>query len=109
VRLGLIASKPTDAVTYGFLPAAERLGLEVFLLTDQPEAHAGALARAADVTAGWPAGTGPAGERALTLPGPGRDAQARAGSRPRPAGLGRVAAGGGARLTFAAGTWVRRR
>jgi biotin carboxylase len=43
VRLVLIASKPTDAVTYGFLPAAERLGLEVFLLTDQPEAHGVAL------------------------------------------------------------------
>jgi len=33
-------------VTYGFLPAAARLGLEVFLLTDQPNAHAGVLARA---------------------------------------------------------------
>jgi hypothetical protein len=71
VRLCLIASKPTDAVTYGFLPAAERLGLEVFLLTDQPEAHVGALARAAVVTAQWPAGTGPAGERALAGPVPG--------------------------------------
>jgi len=46
VRLCLIASKPTDAVTYGFLPAAARLGLDVFLLTDQPDAHAGVLARA---------------------------------------------------------------
>jgi biotin carboxylase len=71
VRLCLIASKPTDAVTYGFLPAAERLGLEVFLLTDQPEAQVGALARAADVTAGWPASTGPAGERALAGGAPG--------------------------------------
>ena len=71
MRLCLIASKPTDAVTYGFLPAAERLGLEVFLLTDQPEAHVGALARAAVVTAQWPAGTGPAGERALAGPVPG--------------------------------------
>jgi hypothetical protein len=71
VRLCLIASKPTDAVTYGFLPAAERLGLEVFLLTDQPEAHVDALARAADVTARWPADTGPAGERALACGPPG--------------------------------------
>jgi len=46
VRLGLVAAKPTDAVTYGLLPAAARLGLEVFLLTDQPDGHAGALARA---------------------------------------------------------------
>jgi hypothetical protein len=50
VRLGLVAAKPTDAVTYGLLPAAARLGLEVFLLTDQPDGHAGALARA---RAGW--------------------------------------------------------
>jgi len=79
VRLCLIASKPTDAVTYGFLPAAERLGLEVFLLTDQPEAHVGALARPAVVTAGWPAGTGPAGERALagSVPGIAGRGQAR--------------------------------
>jgi len=79
VRLCLIASKPTDAVTYGFLPAAERLGLEVFLLTDQPEAHVGALARAAVVTAGWPAGTGPADERALagSVPGIAGRGQAR--------------------------------
>ena len=79
MRLCLIASKPTDAVTYGFLPAAERLGLEVFLLTDQPEAHVGALARAAVVTAGWPAGTGPAGERALagSVPGIAGRGQAR--------------------------------
>jgi hypothetical protein len=46
VRLGLVAAKPTDAVTYGLLPAAARLGLELFLLTDQPDGHAGALARA---------------------------------------------------------------
>lgn len=45
MRLGLVAAKPTDAVTYGLLPAAVRLGLEVFLLTDQPDGHAGALAR----------------------------------------------------------------
>jgi biotin carboxylase len=46
VRLCLVASKPTDAVTYGFLPAAARLGLEVYLLTDQPDAHEEVLARA---------------------------------------------------------------
>ena len=46
MRLCLVAAKPTDAVTYGFLPAAARLGLEVFLLTDQPDGHAGVLARA---------------------------------------------------------------
>jgi biotin carboxylase len=45
VRLVVVASKPTDAVTYGFLPAAERLGLDVLLLTDQP-ATADAIARA---------------------------------------------------------------
>ncbi|HVT67750.1 MAG TPA: hypothetical protein VHF26_08390, partial [Trebonia sp.] len=39
MRLYLVASKPTDSVTYGFLPAAGRLGLDVTLLTDQPEAH----------------------------------------------------------------------
>jgi len=39
VRLYLIASKPTDSVVYGFLPAAARLGLDVVILTDQPAAH----------------------------------------------------------------------
>jgi hypothetical protein len=82
VRLCLVASKPTDAVTYGFLPAAERLGLEVFLLTDQPEAHVGALARAAVMTAEWPAGTGPAGERALAGPVPGIAGRGLAGNVP---------------------------
>ena len=78
MRLCLIASKPTDAVTYGFLPAAARLGLEVFLLTDQPEAHAGVLARAAVVTAEWPAGTvggeGPWRARCPGSPGGARPA-----------------------------------
>jgi biotin carboxylase len=46
VRLCLVASKPTDSVIQGFLPAAARLGLEVVLLTDQPEAHEQARARA---------------------------------------------------------------
>ncbi len=44
MRLCLVASKPTDAVTYGFLPIAAWLGLEVFLLTDQPGVRAGAPA-----------------------------------------------------------------
>jgi len=46
MRLYLVASKPTDSVTYGFLPAAGRLGLDVTVLTDQPEAHELARARA---------------------------------------------------------------
>jgi biotin carboxylase len=45
VRLCLIASKPTDSVIYGLLPAAARLGLAVVLLTDQPQAHEQARAR----------------------------------------------------------------
>ena len=45
MRLCLIASKPTDSVILGFLPAAARLGLEVVLLTDQPEEHERARAR----------------------------------------------------------------
>ncbi|HEY1666199.1 MAG TPA: siderophore biosynthesis protein [Trebonia sp.] len=45
MRLCLIASKPTDSVILGFLPAAARLGLEVVLLTDQPEEHERAQAR----------------------------------------------------------------
>lgn len=39
MRLYLIASKPTDSVVFGFLPAAAQLGLDVVLLTDQPVAH----------------------------------------------------------------------
>jgi hypothetical protein len=46
VRLCLVASKPTDSVIFGFLPAAARLGLDVVLLTDQPEGHERARARA---------------------------------------------------------------
>ena len=49
MRLCLVAAKPTDAVTYGFLPAAARLGLEVFLLTDRPDVHAGVLGAATGV------------------------------------------------------------
>lgn len=39
MRLYLVASKPTDSVNFGFLPAAARLGLDVVLLTDQLAAH----------------------------------------------------------------------
>jgi biotin carboxylase len=45
VRLCLVASKPTDSVIFGFLPAAAGLGLDVVLLTDQPEEHKQAHAR----------------------------------------------------------------
>ena len=45
MRLCLIASKPTDSVIYGILPAAARLGLAVVLLTDQPGEHERARAR----------------------------------------------------------------
>lgn len=46
MRVCMVASKPTDAMTYGFLPAADRLGLAVTVLTDQPAAHTAALAAA---------------------------------------------------------------
>jgi biotin carboxylase len=46
VRVHLIASKVTDSVVYGFLPAAARLGLDLTVLTDQPEAHERAIAAA---------------------------------------------------------------
>ncbi|MEV8093014.1 ATP-grasp domain-containing protein [Kitasatospora sp. NPDC085879] len=39
MRLYLLALNPTDSVTEGFLPAADRLGLAVTVLTDQPDAH----------------------------------------------------------------------
>ncbi|KOG09458.1 ATP-grasp domain-containing protein [Streptomyces viridochromogenes] len=39
MRLYLLALNPTDAVSEGFLPAAARLGLDVTVLTDQPDAH----------------------------------------------------------------------
>lgn len=35
----VLARNPTDSVTLGFLPAAGRLGLDVAVLTDQPDAH----------------------------------------------------------------------
>lgn len=40
MRLYLVALHPTNAVTYGYLPAAAELGLDITVLTDQPEAHA---------------------------------------------------------------------
>ena len=45
MRLHLIASKPTRSVIEGFLPAAAKRGLDVVILTDQPEAHERALAK----------------------------------------------------------------
>lgn len=78
MRLCLVAAKPTDAVTYGFLPAAARLGLEVFLLTDQPDAHAGVLARTGlDAGAGVLARTGQDAEAGVL-------ARTDAGVRPGP-------------------------
>jgi biotin carboxylase len=38
-RLYVVAGKVTDSVTYGFLPAADRLGLHVTVLTDRPAEH----------------------------------------------------------------------
>jgi biotin carboxylase len=49
MRLCLVTSKPTDAVTHGFLPAAERLGLDVLLVTDRPAAYAGVQIVSCDV------------------------------------------------------------
>ncbi|HEX6468365.1 MAG TPA: ATP-grasp domain-containing protein [Streptosporangiaceae bacterium] len=48
-RLYLVAGKVTDSVTYGFLPAAERLGLDVVVLTDRPDEHERAYRRHAIV------------------------------------------------------------
>ncbi|MFD9503334.1 acetyl-CoA carboxylase biotin carboxylase subunit family protein [Streptomyces sp. NPDC060035] len=49
----LLALNPTDSVVSGFLPAAERLGLSVTLLTDQPGAYGppGALGPDVEVAA----------------------------------------------------------
>jgi biotin carboxylase len=58
MRLYLVASRPTDSVTYGFLPAAARLGLDVTVLTDLPEAHERAYLRSGR---GAPAPAGQAG------------------------------------------------
>ncbi|MFH8617452.1 acetyl-CoA carboxylase biotin carboxylase subunit family protein [Streptomyces sp. NPDC017979] len=40
-QLYVLALNPTDSVSEGFLPAAERLGLRTTLLTSQPGAHRG--------------------------------------------------------------------
>jgi hypothetical protein len=84
VRLGLVAAKPTDAVTYGLLPAAARLRLEVFLLTDQPDGHAGALVRARPDQG--PAGQGPAGQGRADQ-GPADRGAAGQGVQPRIVGV----------------------
>ncbi|MEV0034002.1 ATP-grasp domain-containing protein [Nocardia sp. NPDC050793] len=39
MQLYLLALNPTDSVSEGFLPAAAALGLDVTVLTDQPDAH----------------------------------------------------------------------
>ncbi|MGW3400819.1 siderophore biosynthesis protein [Streptomyces zhihengii] len=39
MQLHLLALNPTDSVTEGFLPAARAMGLDVTVLTDQPDAH----------------------------------------------------------------------
>lgn len=39
MQMYVLALNPTDSVTEGFLPAAQRLGLGITLLTDQPQAH----------------------------------------------------------------------
>jgi biotin carboxylase len=44
MHVAVLALNPTDSVTQGFLPAAARLGLDVTLLTDQPDAHTQAYA-----------------------------------------------------------------
>jgi biotin carboxylase len=44
MRVCLVTSKPTDAVTHGFLPAAARLGLDVLLVTDRPGDYSGRVA-----------------------------------------------------------------
>ncbi|KRE71148.1 ATP-grasp domain-containing protein [Arthrobacter sp. Soil762] len=44
--LYLTALNPTDALTHGFLPAASRLGHDVVVLTDDPDAHRAAYADA---------------------------------------------------------------
>ena len=49
MRLCLVTSKPTDAVTHGFRPAAERLGLDLVLVTDRPAEYAGAQVLSCDV------------------------------------------------------------
>lgn len=50
MQVFFIAGKATDSVTHGFLPAAERLGLDVTILTDRPEEHRGHRVVPCDVT-----------------------------------------------------------
>ena len=81
MRLHLIASKPTDSVIHGFLPAAGRLGLEVLVLTDQPVAHEHAIAQAhGSLRPGALPGTIPGG----TIPGHGPVAPHAAPAAPGP-------------------------
>ena len=80
MRLHLIASKPTDSVIHGFLPAAGRLGLEVLVLTDQPVAHEHAIAQAHGAPRpGALPGTIPGG----TIPGGTIPGARSPGARPR--------------------------
>ena len=51
MRIIVLAGKPTDSVTHGFLPAAHRLGLRVTLLTDRPGRHEAAYAGRPDAPA----------------------------------------------------------
>lgn len=39
MQMYVLALNPTDSVSEGFLPAAQRLGLSITVLTDQPRAH----------------------------------------------------------------------
>jgi biotin carboxylase len=39
VHLAVLAHGPTDSVTHGFLPAADLLGAQVTMVTDDPQAH----------------------------------------------------------------------
>jgi biotin carboxylase len=49
LRLYLVASKPTDSVIHGILPAAAKLGLDVVLLTDKAADHERAGADATSI------------------------------------------------------------
>jgi biotin carboxylase len=51
MQIVILARNPTDSVTDGFLPAAERLGATVTLLTDGPDAHALAYADRSSIPA----------------------------------------------------------
>jgi biotin carboxylase len=58
MQMYLLALNPTDSVTEGFLPAARTLGLDVTVLTDQPDAHRARYGAGADGGAGGGAGGG---------------------------------------------------